>query len=451
MAQTASTQPLPKPPKEESTREALQNATATGDDEAIVDHGKLHCLEPIIFIDGPIRFDSCEFMLSETDSYMLIEKAAGGNVCAMYMLGIRYEIGDRVPQDDQKAHEWYERAAAAGDIDSMSKLGWLYQVGRGVPQDYQRAKEWYERAAVAGDAGAMNNLGKLYRDGEGVRRDDQQAKEWYEKAAAGGNEWAEYDLCALEARERYEKATAAGDAHAMNNLGELYRDGEGVPKDYQKATQWYEKAAAAGCAKAMTNLGRMYEWGQGVPEDDNKAREWYEKASAGGDAEARRRLKSLEAGSRYQLALEAERKGDIEKAVEEYRKAITVDSRFAPAHYQLGRILEEKNEDQAALEEFAAACAIEPRNLHVCPAESHYDLALGAELQGDIDKAMAEYRRAIELAPNVAEVHYRLGSLLRGKGLLDAALLQLEAAGFLEPNNETYTEAAKGLQQQMSH
>jgi TPR repeat protein len=42
-------------------------------------------------------------------------------------------------------------------------------------------------------------------------------------------------------------------------LGELYRQGHGVPKDIAKARQWYEKAAAGGDAsasKALAGMGR---------------------------------------------------------------------------------------------------------------------------------------------------------------------------------------------------
>ena len=52
-----------------------------------------------------------------------------------------------------------------------------------------------------------------------------------------------------------EKAISASDAAAMNDLGNHYFNGNGVPKDYAEARKWYEKAAAAGNADAMSNLG----------------------------------------------------------------------------------------------------------------------------------------------------------------------------------------------------
>ena len=43
----------------------------------------------------------------------------------------------------------------------------------------------------------------------------------------------------------------------MNNLGNLYFYGNGVPQDYAEARKWYEKAAAAGNEVAKANLKKL--------------------------------------------------------------------------------------------------------------------------------------------------------------------------------------------------
>ena len=48
-----------------------------------------------------------------------------------------------------------------------------------------------------------------------------------------------------------------GDVHAQNNLGQMYRNGEGVPQDYKTALKWYTLAAEQDDAYAQYNLGRM--------------------------------------------------------------------------------------------------------------------------------------------------------------------------------------------------
>jgi TPR repeat protein len=43
----------------------------------------------------------------------------------------------------------------------------------------------------------------------------------------------------------YTKAAQAGDADAQNNLADMYKDGQGVPRDLIRAYMWYTLAASA--------------------------------------------------------------------------------------------------------------------------------------------------------------------------------------------------------------
>src|SRR6516225_2282200 len=56
-----------------------------------------------------------------------------------------------------------------------------------------------------------------------------------------------------------------GMAAAQNNLGFMYYNGQGVPRDYAEAMKWYRLAADQGHAQAQVNLGFIYYNGQGVP------------------------------------------------------------------------------------------------------------------------------------------------------------------------------------------
>jgi TPR repeat protein len=125
--------------------------------------------------------------------------------------------------------------------------------------DYQQLMVKYRKAAEAGDATAMNNIGLLYENGQGVPQDYRQAMVWYRKAADGGN------------------------SSAALQLGFFYGTGRGVPQDYQQAMAWYRKAGDAGNVVAMRNIGILYWDGSGVPMDHNLAVYWCRKAAAGGD------------------------------------------------------------------------------------------------------------------------------------------------------------------------
>jgi len=63
--------------------------------------------------------------------------------------------------------------------------------------------------------------------------------------------------------------------------------------DYAQAAHWYRRAADFGNADAMYNLGRMYENGQGVPKDATLAKALYVEADGLGNAEAKDSLKRL--------------------------------------------------------------------------------------------------------------------------------------------------------------
>ena len=59
-----------------------------------------------------------------------------------------------------------------------------------------------------------------------------------------------------------------GNAFAQYNLGQMYRDGEGVPQNDKTAVKYYTLAAEQGDTLAQSNLGYMYDEGQGVPKND---------------------------------------------------------------------------------------------------------------------------------------------------------------------------------------
>src|SRR5262249_3178339 len=72
-------------------------------------------------------------------------------------------------------------------------------------------------------------------------------------------------------------------------VGNIYRWGKGVAKDYALALMWLRKAADQGSVNAQLALSAMYVRGQGVPQDTEKAMQWMQKAGAknGSPLEAR--------------------------------------------------------------------------------------------------------------------------------------------------------------------
>src|SRR5580704_6365219 len=70
-----------------------------------------------------------------------------------------------------------------------------------------------------------------------------------------------------------------GNPRAQFNLGFMYANGRGVPKNYAEALKWYRLAADQGFASAQHNLGIMYANGQGVALDHVEAVKWYRLAA----------------------------------------------------------------------------------------------------------------------------------------------------------------------------
>ncbi|MGA6994331.1 MAG: tetratricopeptide repeat protein [Candidatus Deferrimicrobiaceae bacterium] len=117
--------------------------------------------------------------------------------------------------------------------------------------------ELIERANK-GEAEAQTALAEMYRKGEGVPKNDAEAAKWYRKAAEQGV------------------------PEAQVNLGLMQANGQGVPKNYGEAVEWFSKAAEQGEAKAQHGLGVMYHNGFGVERDDGEAMKWFRKAAEQG-------------------------------------------------------------------------------------------------------------------------------------------------------------------------
>jgi TPR repeat protein len=90
-------------------------------------------------------------------------------------------------------------AAEHGHALAQCNLGVLYEAGKGVMQDDGEAVRWYRLAAEQGNSGGQNNLGRMYEEGRGVPRDSSEALGWYRKAAAQGNTQAQANLARLSA------------------------------------------------------------------------------------------------------------------------------------------------------------------------------------------------------------------------------------------------------------
>lgn len=96
----------------------------------------------------------------------------------------------------------------------------------------------------------------------------------------GVNAWEAGDYA--RAVREWRPAAIAGDADAQFNLGQAYKLGRGVTRDWPQSVEWYRRAAAQGHLQAQDNLGLvLYELGQKA-----EALTWLEMSAARGEPRA---------------------------------------------------------------------------------------------------------------------------------------------------------------------
>ena len=98
-------------------------------------------------------------------------------------LGLLYDHGQGVPQDDEQAVKWYALAADQGEPYAQNSLGLMYKAGYGVPQDDVIAYKWLNLAAQQGHAGATKALASLAErmTSEQIEQARQLTSEWRRK------------------------------------------------------------------------------------------------------------------------------------------------------------------------------------------------------------------------------------------------------------------------------
>ena len=109
-------------------------------------------------------------------------KASAGDVVAQFSLGAMIYYGEA---DTAQALDWFRRAAAKGYAPAEFQMGLVYDFGFVVAQDDREALTWYRKAADHGSAAAQRAVGDFYRKGRGVAADAAEAARWYRRGADG--------------------------------------------------------------------------------------------------------------------------------------------------------------------------------------------------------------------------------------------------------------------------
>ena len=95
-------------------------------------------------------------------------------------------MGDE--KEDKKLFEETKAKAEKGEADAQYNLGVMYDKGEGVLEDDKEAVKWWRKAAEQGEDLAQISLGIMCFNGEGVLEDIATAYAWFNIAQANGNE-----------------------------------------------------------------------------------------------------------------------------------------------------------------------------------------------------------------------------------------------------------------------
>lgn len=180
--------------------------------------------------------------------------AKQGATHAQINIGNMYKDGYGVKEDEKEALKWYTAAAEHGDTEGQISIGDLYYQKKDPNPDEAIAR--YKLAAKLGNPYGYFKIGDMYNDGLRVKKDENEAIKWYLLAANEGDDWAQDRLGAFyigginkehqnyaEALKWYTLSAKQGNA---SGLGRMYKDGNGVEKDYVLAYAWLNIALKIG-------------------------------------------------------------------------------------------------------------------------------------------------------------------------------------------------------------
>lgn len=141
---------------------------------------------------------------------------------------VYYEGSESVPRDVEKAYKYARRVAeTTGEQYCQFIVGdvLLNPQTSLVKQDARQAVFWLTQSAEQGFPLAIETLSRLYFEGnvKGIKQDYEQAHFWCIK---GDDLWP------------------SGLGYCQTCLGDMYREGLGVPKDVLRSFEYYQKAAS---------------------------------------------------------------------------------------------------------------------------------------------------------------------------------------------------------------
>ncbi len=190
-------------------------------------------------------------------------KAKNGDAAAQVIVGDWYWYGIHVKQDYDKAAQLFQSSAEQGNLEAQDNIAYCYYLGNGVPENDNRAIWWYQKAADVGYGRATYHLISVMR---ALARYDNEKKltlaKWYYDGI-----YVKMDL--EKAADMFEDLAYDDDEEAQYYLAECYLYGYGVAEDNEEAMRWYIESASQGYEPAIDYLDSIGFYDDDDEEDDD--------------------------------------------------------------------------------------------------------------------------------------------------------------------------------------
>lgn len=196
-----------------------------------------------------------------------------------------------------------------------------------------------------------------------------------------------------------------------SSLAGMYRDlGQSVPGANDAAMASYAKSAELDPSNPInpTEMGKLY-----LGLSDNS------QSQITKDTKAEDKDK-----------LQKDTTDNLNKASEQFNKAIDLKQDYAPAHYWLAMVLVRQGKTADAVAKLESVRNYNPNDLGV-----GFQLAILYFQNGQKDKAIAELQRLIGLAPQYSNARWYLAAMLEDKGDIEGAIAQIEEVKKANPDN----------------
>jgi tetratricopeptide (TPR) repeat protein len=126
-------------------------------------------------------------------------------------------------------------------------------------------------------------------------------------------------------------------------------------------------------------------------------------------------------------------KGDCDRAISDFDKAIALNRKEGMGYYSRGMAYQLKGDLDRAITDFSKAIALNPKE-----TMGYYSRGMAYRSKGDFDRAISDFNKVINLKPEEATGYYSRGLAYQGKSDFDMAITDFSKAIDLCPEEAKF-------------